>query len=565
MTTWIHKPASPAPSRNPDGPLAGLRFAVKDNIDVAGMPTTAGCPSYAYTPADSAPVVEALLDAGAVCVGKTNLDQFATGLVGTRSPYGPCRNPHNPDYISGGSSSGSAVAVATGETDFALGTDTAGSGRVPAAFNGLIGFKPTKGLLSTQGVVPACASLDCVSIFSKTVDLARRVFRACAPPASASFPGGPWRIGVADPASLFFDNDASAQAAYAAALAQWQARGHTLVFIDPAPFLATARLLYEGPFLAERYAAVGAFLDTEPADADPTVSAIIRSGANHSAHALFSAMDRLRELQAQAAELWQQMDLLMLPTAPTCYTIEAVQADPVRLNSNLGTYTNFVNLLDLCAIAVPSGALASGIPTGVTLLAPAFQDEALFNAADVFLDEAEAKSQNMVRLAVVGAHLRGMALHGQLDALNARFLRAARTTPCYRLYALAGTQPPKPGLLRVAEGGAAIEVELYELTPAAFGEFVTNIPAPLGIGTLQLEDGGSVKGFLCEPEGLRGAGDITHHGGWRGFIAATADPASMPVQACGSRLVPNSRPTPFPARRLGISPNNAAFANPAHP
>ncbi|MCC5844475.1 MAG: allophanate hydrolase [Verrucomicrobia bacterium] len=528
MTTWIHKPASPAPSRNLTGPLGGLRMAVKDNIDVAGMPTTAACPSYAYLPEQSAPVVEALLNAGAVCIGKTNLDQFATGLVGTRSPYGPCRNPHHPDYISGGSSSGSAVAVSTGEADFALGTDTAGSGRVPAAFNGLIGFKPTKGLLSTQGVVPACASLDCVSIFSKTVDMARSVFRACAPPTSTSFPGGPWRIGVADPASLFFDNDPSAQAAYAAALAQWQARGHTLVFIDPAPFLAAARLLYEGPFVAERYAAVGAFLDTEPADAEPTVSAIIRGGAKHPAQALFEAMDRLRELQAQAAERWQQMDLLMLPTAPTCYTIEAVQADPVRLNSNLGTYTNFVNLLDLCAIAVPCGTLASGIPTGVTLLAPAFQDEALFHAAEVFLGEAEAQPQNMVALAVVGAHLRGMALHGQLETLNARFLRAARTAPCYRLYALAETNPPKPGLLRVAEGGAAIEIELYELTPAAFGEFVANIPAPLGIGTLQLEDGGRVKGFLCEPEGLRGAEDITHHGGWRGFTTATAAPASRP-------------------------------------
>lgn len=526
MTTWIHKPASPVPSTNPEGPLAGLRFAVKDNIDVAGMPTTAACPSYAYTPTESSPVVEALLDAGAVCLGKTNLDQFATGLVGTRSPYGPCRNVFHPDYISGGSSSGSAVAVANGEVDFALGTDTAGSGRVPAAFNQLIGLKPTKGLLSTKGVVPACASLDCVSIFSKTVEMARRVLRACAPPSRTSFRGGPWRIGVADPESLFFDNDASAKAAYAAALAQWEARGHTLVYIDPAPFLAAARLLYEGPFVAERYAAVGAFLDTEPADADPTVSAIIRGGAKHTAHALFAAMDRLRELQAQAAELWKQMDLLMLPTAPTCYTIEAVQADPVRLNSNLGTYTNFVNLLDLCAIAVPCGTLASGIPTGVTLLAPAGQDEAMLHAAGVFLGEAEPQGINTVSLAVVGAHLRGMPLHHQLEALDARFLRAARTAPCYRLFALAGTKPPKPGLMRVAEGGAAIEIELYELTPAAFGDFVANIPPPLGIGTLQLEDGGSVKGFLCEPEGLHGAEDITHHGGWRGFTAATAGPAS---------------------------------------
>ena len=519
MTTWIHKPASPAPSRNPNGPLGGLRMAVKDNIDVAGMPTTAACPSYAYTPDTSAPVVEALLNAGAVCVGKTNLDQFATGLVGTRSPYGPCRNAFHPDYISGGSSSGSAVAVATGEADFALGTDTAGSGRVPAAFNKLIGLKPTKGLLSTQGVVPACASLDCVSIFAKTVDMARTVLRACAPPSTASFPGGPWRIGVADPDALFFDNDASAKAAYAAALAQWQTLGHTLVFIDPAPFLAAARLLYEGPFVAERYAAVGAFLDTEPADADPTVSAIIRSGAHHPAHALFTAMDTLRELQAETQSLWQQMDLLMLPTAPTCYRIDEVQANPLTLNSRLGTYTNFVNLLDLCAIAVPCGTLASGIPTGITLLAPAHQDEALLHAADVFLSDAEAQSIHTITLAVLGAHLRGMPLHHQLTDLNARFLRAARTSPDYQFYALADTQPPKPGLVRVSEGGAPIEVELYELTPDAFGRFVANIPPPLGIGTLQLEDGTHVKGFLCEPHALKNAQDITPLGGWRAFMA----------------------------------------------
>jgi allophanate hydrolase len=519
MTAWIHKPASPAPSRNPDGPLGGLRMAVKDNIDVAGMPTTAACPSYAYTPEKSSPVVEALLNAGAVCVGKTNMDQFATGLVGTRSPYGACQNTINPEYISGGSSSGSAVTVANGEADFALGTDTAGSGRVPAAFNKLIGLKPTKGLLSTKGVVPACASLDCVSIFSQTVDMARRVFRACAPASTASFPGGPWRIGVADPASLFFDNDASAQAAYAQALKQWQDLGHTLVYIDPAPFLEAARLLYEGPFVAERYAAVGEFLDTEPADADPTVSAIIRGGAKHAAHTLFSAMDKLRALQARAADLWKQMDLLMLPTAPTCYTIADVQANPVKLNSNLGTYTNFVNLLDLCAIAVPCGTLASGIPTGVTLLAPAGQDEAMLHAAEVFLGEAEPHGINTVTLAVVGAHLQGMPLHHQLTDRHARFLRAARTAPEYKLFALAGTTPPKPGLKHVPEDGAAIEVELYELTPAAFGDFVANIPPPLGIGTLTLEDGSQTKGFICEPHALNNARDITHFGGWRAFMA----------------------------------------------
>jgi len=528
LNAWIYRPESPAASRNSAGELAGLRFAVKDNIDVAGMPSTAACPSFAYTPQASAPVVESLLAAGAVCLGKTNMDQFATGLVGTRSPHGPCRNPHNPDYISGGSSSGSAVAVATGEADFALGTDTAGSGRVPAAFNGLIGFKPSKGLLSTRGVVPACASLDCVSIFSKSVDLARRVFDVCIAhdPLCAwsrserklPFPGGPWRIGAADPDTLFFDGDLSAKAAYASALTQWADAGHQLVFIDPSPFLEAAKLLYEGPWVAERYAAVGAFLDGEPADADPTVSAIIRAGAKQPAHALFASMEKLGRLRQAADALWGQMDLLMLPTAPTCYRVADVLADPLTLNARLGTYTNFVNLLDLCAIAVPCGHLDSGIPTGVTLLAPAFHDRALLNAAGVFAGEAAAAPLNTVTLAVVGAHLRGMPLHGQLVSLGARFLREARTAPAYRLYSLAKSNPPKPGLLRVAEEGSAIALELYELSLEAFGHFVAAIPPPLGIGTIRLEDGTDVKGFLCEPEGLRGAVDISTHGSWRAFL-----------------------------------------------
>lgn len=537
MTSWIHKPASPAPCRNPNGPLAGLRFAVKDNIDVAGMPTTAGCPSYAYDPTESAPVVAALEAAGAVCAGKTHLDQFATGLVGTRSPHGPCRNPHNPDYISGGSSSGSAVVVANGEAEFSLGTDTAGSGRVPAAFCGIIGFKPTRGILSTRGVVPACASLDCVSVFARDIDMIREVYDLTAfhdplcpwsrQRQHGSFPPPPWRVGVADPDVLFFDGDASSKKAYISAIDAWQDRGHEITVIDPSPFLEAAKLLYEGPFVAERYAAVGAFLDTEPSDADPTVSAIIRAGAKPPAHALFRAMETLATLKQKADALWDEMDLLMLPTAPTCYRIDAVQADPVTLNARLGTYTNFVNLLDLCAVAVPHGKLDCGVPTGVTLLAPAFQDEGVLHAAGVFLGEEEARATNTVTLAVLGAHLRGLPLHHQLENAKARFLRADRTAPCYRFYALAGSTPAKPGLLRVSEEGASIEVELYELTPEAFGNFVANIPPPLGIGTMELENGSQVKGFICEPEGLANAMDITQHGGWRRYLGGPA--------ACGAQ------------------------------
>ena len=510
-------------------PLSGLLFGVKDNIDVQGFPTTAGCPSYSYKPEHSAPVVSRLEAAGALCMGKTNLDQFATGLVGTRSPYGVCRNAFQPDYISGGSSAGSAVAVARGHVDFALGTDTAGSGRVPAAFNRLIGLKPTRGLVSTRGVVPACASLDCVSLFTRDLPMARNVFQVMRhfdpeciwsrPDAPRPFFGGPWRVGHVDPDQLFFDGDPSARTAHEDALEKWRSLGHTLIPVDPAPLFEAAKLLYDGPWVNERVLAVGEFLRTAPPDADPIVAKIIREGERGTAAQVFEAQYKLQACQQAARTLWEQIDFLCLPTAPTCYPIQAVQENPLILNSRLGTYTNFVNLLDLCALALPHGAHSSGVPAGFTLMAPAFSDDLLLAAGDNFLNHQPAKAQGMLELAVLGAHLEGQPLHKELLALGARLHRRTRTAPHYRFYLLPGGPPHKPGMIRVPENGTAIEVETYLMPPDAFGNFVANIPHPLGIGTLELDDGTWVKGFLCEPVGVTHAQDISNFGGWRTFLA----------------------------------------------
>ena len=535
---------------DPTLPLYGLTFAVKDNIDVAGLPTTAACPAYAYLPSASNPVVQALLDAGALCLGKTNMDQFATGLVGTRSPYGAVPNAWVPEFISGGSSSGSAVAVARGHVDFALGTDTAGSGRVPAAFNRLLGLKPTRGRLSTRGVVPACRSLDCVSIFTRTAALARQLLRLTSnydsldpwsrsTATNAVFPGRR-RVGIPEIDSLFFDNDPSARVAFEAAVHQCRTLGDEPVHIDLTPFLETARLLYGGPWVAERFAAVGRFIEEiqngDPARRtalDPTVAQIILSGTRISAVDGFRAAHRLQELKRATEAVWQQVDYLLLPTVPTCYRIADVQAHPVELNSRLGTYTNFVNLLDLCALTIPCGTLACGVPTGPTLIAPTFHDELLLEVAADFLGETADRGEptscrlteisapaSEVVLAVVGAHLRGLPLHPKLTQRHARFIRQDRTAPCYRLYALANSTPPKPGLVRVTDGGAGIEVELYGLDLAALGSLLAEVPAPLAIGTILLENGEAVKGFLCEPAGLSGALDITTHGGWRAYLGS---------------------------------------------
>jgi len=542
-------------------PLAGLTFAIKDNIDLAGAPTTAACPGFAYTPTESAHVVERLMAAGALPIGKTNLDQFATGLVGTRSPAGAPRNVFNPDYISGGSSSGSAVAVAAELVDFALGTDTAGSGRVPAAFNQIVGLKPTKGLLSTRGVVPACRSLDCVSIFSRDIATATRVLTASegfdpADPFSRSKPichltsdkysGGRPRLGVARADQLEWFGNTESPALFAAALERLRSLGAEIVEVDFAPFLETARLLYEGPWTAERYAAVGEFIErhsatpeaAHAAGIDPTVAKIIFGGKTPSATDCFRATYRLAELRRAADTILATVDALVAPTAGTIYTVAEIETDPIRLNSNLGRYNNFMNLLDLCGLTVPAGRYTFGPGFGITLIAPAWHDRALLALGARYLgeppelicnllsdkksDKPAAPTQTEITLAVCGAHLRGQPLHHQLTTLGARFVAATTTAPTYRLYALANTTPAKPGLVRTAPGeiGATIAVETYSLSPDAFGRFTAAVPAPMVIGNAELIDGTWVKSFLCEPHALRGATDITSFGGWSAWLGA---------------------------------------------
>ena len=525
-------------------PLYGIPFAVKDNIDVAGIPTTAACPEFGYVPERSATVIERLEAAGAVVVGKTNLDQFATGLVGTRSPYGIPTSVFDPAYISGGSSSGSAVAVAAGLVSFSLGTDTAGSGRVPAGFNNIVGLKPTKGLISTRGIVPACRSQDCVSIFAGTVDEAVRVLDAAQgfdqedDYSRVALPVGSlptaFRFGVPSESLEFFGDEAAA-ALYAQSIENLKALGGTCVAIDFAPFRDAARLLYQGPWVAERLAALRLYDFERPEAIHPVVWQIISGGERITAADGFAAMYRLAALTRAAEAEWEKMDVLLLPTTGTTYTIEAMLADPVTLNSNLGLYTNFVNLMDLSAIAVPAGFRPNGLPFGVTLIGRAFEDVRIAGLADRLhrtLDNptvggtglplapssSAPRKATRVPIAVVGAHLAGQPLNWQLTDRNAKFLRTARTAPGYSLYALAGTVPSKPGLFRDADGAGLIELEIWEMDFAAFGSFVAEIPPPLGIGTVTLEDGDTVKCFLGEPYAIAGSEDITSFGGWRNWL-----------------------------------------------
>lgn len=549
--TLVSEDAARAKARNaPKGPLHGIPFAVKDNIDVAGLPTTCACPAFAYTPERSATVVELLEAAGAILIGKTNMDQFATGLVGTRSPYGIPSSVFSDEHISGGSSSGSAVAVAAGLVSFALGTDTAGSGRVPAGFNNIVGLKPSKGLISTRGVVPACRTQDVVSVFASTVGDAHAVLGVAGkfddadaysrrPTGSISpeqLPVG-FRFGVPKDGPDFLGDDAAA-ALFAEADARLQSLGGQRVEIDFAPFREAARLLYEGPWVAERLAAIEDFARTHPEDMDATVRGIICGADKIDAVSAFKAFYRLGELTRSAEHSWEQMDVLLLPTSGTIYTIADVLADPVRLNSNLGLTTNFVNLMDLSALAVPAGFRANGLPFGVTLIARAFEDGKLAGIGDALhraLPDASMggtglalpgngvsaqKTADAYRVAVVGAHLTGQPLNGQLVERKARFVGTARTAPGYSFYALPGTVPPKPGLVFDGVGRGGIEVEIWEMDAAGFGSFVGLIPAPLGIGTVALEDGSTVKCFLCEAHATQGAEDITAFGGWRAWLAS---------------------------------------------
>ncbi|MFD5921753.1 allophanate hydrolase [Kitasatospora sp. NPDC058201] len=503
-------------------PLAGTVCAVKGNIDVAGLPTTAGCPSYAYAPRADAPVVARLRAAGAVVLGSTNLDQFATGLVGTRSPYGAVRNAVDPAYVSGGSSSGSAVAVALGIADFALGTDTAGSGRVPAAFNGVVGLKPTFGLVPTEGVVPACASIDCVSVFARTLAEAERALSSMSAPSARRLPPleqrrpGPWRIAVPEP-GLLGELDQGWAEAFGEAATVLADAGAELLPLAPAPFIEAAALLYEGAFVAERYTAVGAFLDGRAgaADLDPTVTAIISRARDVPAHRLYEDRAKLSALKARALAAMGDADAVLLPTTPGHPTLAEVAADPVGTNARLGRFTNSTNLFDMAAVAVPAGEV-NGRPFGVMLIGPAFTDARLARIAHPL-------TAPPVRLAVVGAHLGGQPLNGQLLALGARLVRTTTTAPVYRLYAL-DTVPPRPGLVRTREGGAAIEAEVWQLSTEGLGTLLAKLPRPMTLGTVELADGTFVTGFLCEPQALDRAREITSYGGWRAALARAEGP-----------------------------------------
>ncbi|WP_415880677.1 allophanate hydrolase [Methylomonas sp. TEB] len=530
-----------------DLPLYGIPFAVKDNIDLADLPTTAACPAYAYQPEQSAFVVRQLIAAGAIPVGKTNLDQFATGLVGTRSPYGVCRNSFDPDYIAGGSSSGSAVAVATGLASFALGTDTAGSGRVPAAFNNLVGVKPTRGLLSTSGLVPACRSLDCVSIFALTAADAERVMRVAnvyddadaynRPDQALPVPPGfadRFRFGVPKPEQLQFFGDHAAAALFAAAVEQLEEQGGSAVEVDIQPLLDAAGLLYAGPWLAERYLVAGELVQTNPEALFPVTRDILAKASDLSAADAWRAFYRLQELKTQSDVIWRQIDVLVTPTTGTIYPIAAVEAEPLELNSRLGYYTNFMNLLDLSAIALPAGFRGNGLPFGITLCAPAFADRALLALAkrraksaphtlgvsQILSTEFSAVDSDdaagFVRVAVCGAHLSGLPLNPLLTGRGGVLLQRTHTAPTYRLYALPDGK--RPGMVR-DETGAAIAVEVWALPIGRYGEFVAEIPPPLGIGSVQLEDGSSVQGFVCEAAAVGEALDITDYGGWRAYLA----------------------------------------------
>ncbi|MER5196623.1 allophanate hydrolase [Streptomyces sp. NPDC002755] len=498
-------------------PLAGRLLAVKGNIDVAGLPTTAGCPAYAYRPAADASAVARLRAAGALVLGTTNLDQFATGLVGTRSPHGAVRGAVDPSRVSGGSSSGSAVAVALGIADLALGTDTAGSGRVPAAFNGIVGLKPTRGLVPTEGVVPACASIDCVTVFARTLPEAERALAHMASPAGRALPAlpargpGPWRIAV--PAlDQLGELDPGWAAAYEAAVRQLAAAGAEIRGIDLSPFTEAAAMLYEGAFVAERYTAVGAFVDKLTAEGgeglDPTVAGIITRARDIPAHRLYADTERLTALRTRALAGLADSDALLLPTAPGHPTLAEVAADPLGANARLGRFTNSTNLFDLAAAAVPAGEV-DGLPFGVMLVGPAFTDERLARIAVLLRPD--------VYVAVAGAHLTGLPLNPQLLSLGAVLDRTTTTAPVYRLHALR-TAPPKPGLVHVGEGGAAIEVEIWRLPAEGLGRLLAALPRPMALGSVELTDGAEVPGFLCEPSALTDAEDITAYGGWRSYL-----------------------------------------------
>ncbi|MHA6477120.1 allophanate hydrolase [Stutzerimonas sp. KH-1] len=530
-------------------PLYGVPFAIKDNIDLAGVPTTAACPAYACTPETSATVVDQLLALGAVPLGKTNLDQFATGLNGTRSPYGECRNSVHPDYPSGGSSAGSSLAVALGLCSFALGTDTAGSGRVPAALNNLVGLKASKGLISTSGVVPACRTLDCVTFFTATAAEASQLLALTArldPRDEYSRSNPLWNDGSAFgqvkafrfgvPKNPEFLGCPESPALFAATLEHLKALGGEPVEIDFAPFLEAARLLYEGPWVAERYSVAGELIEQQPDAVLPVIRAVLEKAPGTTAVGLFRAQYRLQQLKAICDRIMAEVDCVLTPAYPRPVTLAELHAEPVKRNSDLGYYTNFMNMLDYAAVAVPAAVMHNSLPWGVTLFGRVFTDQYLLSLADALQRQTDLTlvggnaitgpvprnpaRNDRANVVVCGAHLDGLPLNWQLRQRGGRLLEATQSSPDYRLYALAGGPLLRPGMVRVAEDGAAIAVEVWDIPSSELGSFLTGIPAPLGLGKVQLADGRWETGFICDAYGLDGAEDITRFGGWKAWLAS---------------------------------------------
>jgi len=526
-------------------PLYGVPFAIKDNIDLAGIPTTAACPAFAYVPERSATIVEQLLALGAVPLGKTNLDQFATGLNGSRSPYGACPNSVLPEYPSGGSSAGSSLAVALGVASFSLGTDTAGSGRVPAGLNNLVGMKATKGLISTAGVVPACRTLDCVTTFTATAREASQLLALTAKldprdaysrsnplwnDGSAFGAPRPFRFGVPRAQDLEFFGCAEGPALFGDAIDELKRLGGEAVELDLTPFLEAARLLYEGPWVAERYSVAGELMEQNPEAVLPVIRAVLAKAPAVSGVQTFRAQYRLQALKALCDKALDNLDCVVTPTIGRPVTLAELAAEPVQRNSELGCYTNFMNLLDYAAIAVPSGFMGNGLPWGVTLFGRAFTDQYLLSVADGLQRQQGSATpapinvarNDRARLVVCGAHLDGLALNWQLKQRGARLVETTSSSSDYQLYALAGGPPFRPGMVRVKDGGVSIAVEVWELPSSELGSFLTGIPAPLGLGKVQLADGRWESGFICEPYGLEGATDISHLGGWRAYLKTLA-------------------------------------------
>ena len=552
LDPYLHNLKSYSPD---DLPLYGIPFAIKDNIDLANIPTTAACSDFEYIPEKTAFVVDQLIEAGAIPIGKTNMDQFATGLVGTRSPepWGPCKNAFNPEYISGGSSSGSAVSVALGLVSFSLGTDTAGSGRVPAAFNNLVGLKPSKGLLSMTGVVPACRSLDCVSIFALTTDDANAVLNQAAIYDDQDcyarpipfdnnirhygLPGNSFKFAVPKPEQLEFFGNTSAQRLFEKSVAELEALGGTKQIMDFSPFLQAARLLYEGPWVAERYVAIEEIMTQRPDVLLPVIKTIVGSAEGKTAANAFKAEYEMQEYRNQAQQLLSSVDFLITPTTGTIYTIEEEQADPIKLNSNLGYYTNYMNLLDCASVAMPAGFLDNKLPWGITFVSAAMTDRLLLSYANLWQQKLKQQVGNValetpitkaeiinpkhkthLPIVVCGAHLRGLPLNWQLIERGAFFIEASKTNDKYELYALPGGPPKRPALVR-SESGAEIEVEIWNMPVENYGSFVAGIPQPLGIGKIELIDGQTLPGFICEQNGIEGAENVTKYGSWRKYLS----------------------------------------------